>query len=68
MDKDLKRILKAAQAQGFEIRTTTNGHPMVYDQDGQFVTQTATTPGDWRGQRNLIAALRRRGFQWPPKR
>ena len=68
MDKDLKRILKAAEAQGFEIRTSAKGHPMIYDRDGNFVTQSASTPGDWRGQRNLIAALRRKGFQWPPRR
>lgn len=67
LDKDLRKILKAAEKQGFEVRTTTNGHPMVY-RDGTFVTQSAMTPGDWRGQRNLIAALRRFGFQWPPTR
>lgn len=67
MDKDLRKILKAAEAQGFEIRTTTDGHPMVY-RNGEFVTQSATTPGDRRSRQNLIAALRRKGFVWPPKR
>lgn len=67
MNKDLKRILTAAQAQGFEVRYSSKGHPMIY-KDGQFVTQSAATPSDWRGSRNLIAALRRFGFQWPPRR
>ena len=67
MDKDLRKILKAAEKQGFEIRTTKDGHPMVH-RDGKFVTQSAMTASDWRGIRNLIAALRRHGFQWPPKR
>lgn len=67
MDKDLAKILKEAKKQGFEVRTTSDGHPMVY-RNGQFVTQFATSPSDWRGQKNLIAALRRYGFQWPPRR
>lgn len=67
MGKDLRKILKAAEKQGFEIRTTTDGHPMVY-RNGTFVTQSAMTPSDRRGQKNLIAALRRFGFQWPPNR
>lgn len=67
MDKDLRKILKEAEKQGFEVRTTTSGHPMVY-RNGQFVTQSSKTPSDRRGIRNLIAALRRHGFQWPPKR
>lgn len=67
MDKDLRKILKEAEQQGFEIRHTSDGHPMVY-RNGQFVSKVATTPSDRRGQQNLIAALRRYGFRWPPKR
>lgn len=67
MDKDLRKILKEAERQGFEIRTTSDGHPMVY-RNGKFITKSAMTPSDQRGQKNLIAALRRAGFQWPPKR
>lgn len=67
MDKDLKKILRAAEKQGFEIRHTSDGHPMVY-RDGKFITKSSKTPGDRRGQLNLIATLRRHGFRWPPKR
>ena len=66
MDKDLKKVLKEAVRQGFEVRGTTDGHPMVY-KDGRFVTQFAKTPGDKRGLGNGIAAMRRHGFKWPPK-
>ncbi|PFG16264.1 hypothetical protein ATK74_0798 [Propionicimonas paludicola] len=67
LDKDLAKILRAAEKQGFEVRHTSDGHPMVY-RNGQFVTKTAMTPSDRRGSKNLIAALRRFGFEWPPKR
>lgn len=68
MDKDIRKILKAAQAQGFEVRTSRKGYPLVYTDDGKFVTKAAQTPSDRRGQRNLISALRKAGFTWPPPR
>ena len=67
LDKDLRKILKEAERQGFEVRATSDGHPMVY-RNGEFVSKVALTPSDHRGQRNLIAALKRHGFDWPPKR
>ena len=65
MDKDTKKVLKEAELQGFEVRYTTNGHPMV-DKDGRFVAQFASTGSDRRGLKNGIATLRRAGFVWPP--
>ncbi|MCV2395903.1 hypothetical protein OEB99_16430 [Actinotalea sp. M2MS4P-6] len=67
MDKDTRKVLREAERQGFTIRTTSDGHPMVY-RGGVFVTKASTTPGDQRSLRNLIAALRRHGFVWPPRR
>lgn len=40
---------------------------MVY-RNGEFVSKVALTPSDHRGQRNLMSALKRHGFDWPPKR
>jgi len=67
MDKDTRKVLKEAERQGFEVRISRTGHPMVY-RDGTFVTKLASTPGDRRGLKNAIAALRRAGFVWPPRR
>lgn len=67
MDKDTRKILREAERQGFEVRTSKTGHPMVY-RDGRFVSKAASTPGDVRGIKNLVAALRREGFAWPPRR
>lgn len=67
VDKDLKRILKEAKRQGFEVRYSAKGYPMVYLAGG-LVAKVAQTPGDWRGRKNAIADLRRAGFVWPPTR
>lgn len=67
MDKDLKKILKAAQAAGFETRTTKKGH-IIVSKDGQRITTFAGTSSDRRSIRNGIAALRRAGLEWPPRR
>ena len=65
MDKDLKRLLKELDRQGFDVRTSGKGYPLIY-RDGAFVTKLAQTPSDWRSWKNGIAALRRAGFRWPP--
>jgi hypothetical protein len=67
MNKDLKKILKAAQAAGFETRTTNKGH-IVVTKDGRRVTTFAGTASDYRSIRNGLAALRHAGFEWPPRR
>ena len=65
MDKDLKKIVKALQKQGFEVEVTRKGHLMVY-RDGRLVTTFSGTASDWRALKNGIAAARRAGFRWPP--
>lgn len=65
MDKDTRKVLREAERQGFEVRTSKTGHPMIY-RSGAFVAKASSTPGDRRALRNLIAALRRAGFRWPP--
>lgn len=64
MDKDTRKLLKEAEKQGFEVRVTKRGHPMVY-LNGRFITGFSGTPGDQRAIRNSLAALRRAGFDWP---
>jgi hypothetical protein len=66
MDKDLKKIIKALEAQGFEVTVTRKQHIAV-SKDGRFVVMFAGTASDWRSMRNGIAAARRAGFQWPPR-
>ncbi|WP_353809177.1 hypothetical protein [Agromyces sp. SYSU T00194] len=66
MDKDLKKIIKALQKQGFEIEVTSKQHVMVY-RDGRLVVTFSGTASDWRSVKNGIAKARRAGFEWPPR-
>ena len=67
MDKDLRKIVKALEAQGFEVTVTTRGHLMV-ERDGEVIATLAGSTGDWRSIRNGLAPLKRAGFRWPPTR
>lgn len=65
VNKDLKKVIKALESQGFEVVPTKKGHLAVF-LDGRYVTTFAGTSSDWRGVKNAIAAARRAGFRWPP--
>lgn len=65
MNKDLKKIAKALEAQGFVVETTKRGHLMVF-LDGRLIVTFAGTASDWRSLKNGIAKARRAGFRWPP--
>jgi len=67
MNKNLKKILKAVEAAGFETRVTKKGH-IIVTKDGRRITTFAGTASDHRSIRNGLAALRRAGFEWPPRR
>ena len=67
MDKDLRKIVKALEAQGFEVQTTKRGNLAVY-RDGALIATFSGSSSDWRAIRNALAPLKRAGFQWPPRR
>lgn len=67
MDKDMKKLIKALESQGFEIRFTKKGHVTV-GRDGKIVATLAGTASDWRGGRNALARLKRAGFRPPNTR
>jgi hypothetical protein len=64
MDKDTKKLLDAAIAQGFKVRITKKGHAFI-SKDGQPVTTFGGTPSDKRSNANSLAAMKRAGFRWP---
>lgn len=64
MDKDLKKIVKALESQGFEVAVTKKQHIAV-SREGRIVAIFSGTASDWRSMRNGIAAAKRAGFQWP---
>lgn len=64
MHKDLRKIIKELEAQGFEVRVTKKQHLQIR-KNGQHVTVLAGTPSDHRSWRNGLAQARRAGFRWP---
>jgi len=66
MKKDLKKLVKALEEQGFECLVARSGHVKVF-LDGRYVTTFAGSPSDKRSWLNSIADARRRGFRWPPR-
>lgn len=67
MHKDLRKVVKALQAQGFEVEVTRKQH-IIVRRNGRLVTTFSGTASDWRALRNGIAVAKRSGFHWPPKR
>lgn len=62
MDKDLKRLIKDAEAQGFTVKITSKGHVM-FSRAEQPVATASGTPSDKRAWSNLLARLRRAGYR-----
>ena len=67
MDKDTRVLLAEAERQGFTVTISKRGHPQVYLND-KWVTTLSGTAGDWRSMKNALAAIKRAGFIWPPRR
>lgn len=64
--KEIAKILKALDEQGFEARRGGSSHWKIYA-DGRLIAVLSATPSDRRGLLNVIAVLRRAGFVWPPR-
>lgn len=61
MKKDMKKLLKAVEEQGFTYRRTTKGHYAVY-KDGRIIAVMSGTSSDHRSDKNALADLKRNGF------
>lgn len=68
MNKDLRKLIRALEEAGYQPVETKKGHIMILDQDGRRVTTFSGTASDKRSWLNALAPLKRRGFQWPPRR
>lgn len=65
MARDLNKILKELETQGFTHRRTKKGHRVV-TKDARIVAVFACTPSDPRSVKNSLADCKRAGFVWPP--
>lgn len=66
MNKEIRKIVKALEAAGFECDTTRKGRITVRTARGDYVTTLSPTATERHGLRNAMAPLRRLGFRWPP--
>lgn len=64
LKKDLKRILEAAERQGWRVELERSGHYKLYAPDGENIVTTGSTPSKPSALRNLISLMRRHGFKW----
>jgi predicted RNA binding protein YcfA (HicA-like mRNA interferase family) len=65
---EMKAIRKALIAQGWRIEPRKGGHDVAWPPDRtKRQVPLPSTPGGGRWRANLIADLRRSGFEWPPK-
>lgn len=60
--KETRELIKKLKRQGFEVEPTKGGHYTVR-KDGRRVATLAGTPSDGRSMKNVLAALKRAGFQ-----
>lgn len=67
MHKELRKYVKALEAQGFVVTITAKQH-VVVSRNGKIIATFSGTASDWRSIRNSLAPLKRAGFRWPPKR
>lgn len=64
MKKDLRKLTKALEEQGFTVRASKRGHILISNANGLVATFSGTA-SDWRSLKNGMAALRRAGFRSP---
>jgi hypothetical protein len=62
MNKDMKRLIRTVELQGGSVRITRKGHVQFRDRQGAIVAVGAGTPSDPRSWKNLVADLKRAGF------
>ena len=68
MGNDLRKLLRAAEAQGFTVERTSKGHWLVRNAEGLVVTVMSGTASDHRPWRHGLVHLKRAGLIWPPPR
>lgn len=62
--KDLAKVIKRAEEQGWTIRYSRNGHPIFVPptKDAPMVV-TSGTPSDHRTWKNFLAQMKRSGYK-----
>ena len=61
-NKELKLIIRKAEAQGWEVTQNKANH-LRWESPVGGVVFTALTPSDWRAFKNILRDLKKYGFQ-----
>ncbi|KAA9133771.1 hypothetical protein [Microbacterium caowuchunii] len=62
MKKELKKLVRELEAQGFTCTVTGQGHVIVR-KDGAWITVFSGTPSDGRSWKNSMGHAKRAGFR-----
>lgn len=62
-EKDIRKLLRKAKKQGFQIDKTGKNYAIVRTAAGEFITRTPTTPKKPGAVNRLRRALEKQGFR-----
>ena len=62
--KDFRKVIKAAEQQGWRCEPTKGGHWRLYAPDGVHIVHAPGTPSDRRSFDNTISQMRQYGLTW----
>ena len=65
MDKEFRRVIRAAEEQGWRVRPIKKGMMLVPPDPTKPAVAIHRTPSDHRAFRNTVAKLRASGMEWP---
>lgn len=68
MDKDLRKLIRAAERQGWTVQIGKAGHVKLFAPDGRTLVTMGSTESDRRALTNTVSRMRRAGFVWPPRK
>ena len=61
-NSDFREVMEEAQLQGWVVERTKSNHWRFKPPNGGPMVVFSGSPGDWKGFRNFVAALRRGGL------
>ena len=63
MDKEVKKLVKELEQQGWRVEERRSSRLMAYSPDGVTMVPIHKTPGDRKSLKNLVGQLRRGGYK-----